>query len=186
MQMNLFRPAFAPGQFDVVLCNGVLHHTADPYGGFRSIASLVKPGGFIVIGLYNIYGRLFTDFRRQIFKLIGGRAKWVDPILRQPGMSGEKRRAWFADQYQHPHESKHTFGEVLQWFDETGFDFIRGIPALRPDDDGLDGLSLFDRQSPGTPLEHGIVQATQIVAAGQREGGFFIMIGRKPFVQQAR
>jgi SAM-dependent methyltransferase len=186
MQMNLFRPAFAQEQFDVVLCNGVLHHTADPYGGFRSIASLVKPGGYIVIGLYNTYGRLFTDFRRQVFKLIGGRAKWVDPILRQPGMSGEKRRAWFADQYQHPHESKHTFGEVLQWFDETGFDFVRGIPALRPDDDGLDGVSLFDSQSPGSPLEHGIVQATQIVAAGQREGGFFIMIGRKPFAQRAQ
>ena len=94
-------------------------------------------------------------------------------------MSSEKRRAWFADQYQHPHESKHTIGEVLEWFDETGFEFVRGIPALRPDDDGLDGETLFDHQSPGTPTERGIVQATQIVAAGQREGGFFIMIGRK-------
>jgi hypothetical protein len=50
----------------------------------------------------------------------------------------------------------------------------------------LDGVSLFDGQSPGSPLEHGIVQATQIVAAGQREGGFFIMIGRKPFGQRAQ
>ena len=35
--MNLFKPCFKPEQFDVVLCNGVLHHTADPWGGFQSI-----------------------------------------------------------------------------------------------------------------------------------------------------
>ena len=35
VQMNLFKPCFKPEQFDVVLCNGVLHHTADPWGGFR-------------------------------------------------------------------------------------------------------------------------------------------------------
>ncbi len=36
VQMNLFKPCFKPEQFDVVLCNGVLHHTADPCGGFQS------------------------------------------------------------------------------------------------------------------------------------------------------
>jgi len=179
-QMNLFRPSFKNEQFDVVLCNGVLHHTADPYGGFKSILQLVKPGGYIVIGLYNTYGRLFTDIRRQIFRLTGGSAKWVDPVLRRTGLSSEKRRAWFADQYQHPHESKHTFGEVLDWFEETGVEFVRGIPALRPDDDGLHGETLFEPQSPGSAFERGIVQAMEITAAGQKEGGFFIMIGRKP------
>jgi SAM-dependent methyltransferase len=42
VQMNLFRPAFRPGSFDVVISNGVLHHTSDPYGGFRSILRLLK------------------------------------------------------------------------------------------------------------------------------------------------
>ncbi len=179
MQMNLFRPAFAPEQFDVVLCNGVLHHTADPHGGFRTILQLVKPGGHIVIGLYNTYGRLLTDLRRQLFRATGNRAKWIDPILRRRDISGGKFRAWFADQYQNPHESKHTMGEVLRWFDEAGVDFVRGIPALRPDDDGLEGESLFAPQPRGSTLDHGVVQAMQILA-GQKEGGFFIMIGRKP------
>jgi SAM-dependent methyltransferase len=186
MQMNLFRPIFKPGQFDVVLCNGVLHHTADPYGGFRSILSLVKPGGYIVIGLYNTYGRLLTDARRQLFRLTRGTAKWIDPVLRQTGLSHDKRRAWFADQYQHPHESKHTFGEVLDWFRENEIEFVRGVPALRPDDDGLEGGSLFEPQPAGTGLDHFLVQATEILAAGQREGGFFIMIGRKPGLEDLR
>jgi carbamoyltransferase len=180
MQMNLFRPAFRHEQFDVLLCNGVLHHTADPYGGFRSLVPLVKPGGHIIIGLYNKYGRLFTDFRRQLFRMTRGHGKWIDPLLRKGGISSEKRRAWFADQYCHPHESKHTFGETLRWFDEAGLRFVRGVPALRPDDDGLDGNSLFEPQPRGTAFEHFIVQATEIFSAGQKEGGFFIMIGQKP------
>lgn len=180
MQMNLFRPAFKPGQFDVLLCNGVLHHTADPYGGFRNLVPLVKPGGYIIIGLYNKYGRLFTDFRRQLFRITRGHAKWIDPLLRKGGISSEKQRAWFADQYCHPHESKHTFGETLRWFDETGLRFIRGIPSLRPDDNGLDGYNLFEPQLRGTAMDHFIVQATEIISAGQKEGGFFIMIGQKP------
>ena len=180
MQMNLFRPAFKPEQFDVVLCNGVLHHTADPYGGFQGLLPLVKPGGYIVIGLYNTYGRLFTDLRRGLFRLTQGRAKWIDPILRKGGVRADKRRAWFADQYCHPHESKHDFGEVLRWFDNNGIQFVRGIPAMRPDDDGLDGISLFTPQPRGSKLDHFVVQATEIISAGQKEGGFFVMIGQKP------
>ncbi|MGH7389918.1 MAG: methyltransferase domain-containing protein [Candidatus Rokuibacteriota bacterium] len=57
LQMNLFRPAFRPESFDVVISNGVLHHTGDPRGGFASILRCLRPGGFIIIGLYNTYGR---------------------------------------------------------------------------------------------------------------------------------
>ena len=180
MQMNLFRPALKPEQFDVVLCNGVLHHTADPYGGFCGLVPLVKPGGHIIIGLYNTYGRLMTDMRRLIFRLTRGNLKWIDPQLRKLGLSEGKRKAWFADQYCHPHESKHTFGEVLQWFDNNGLDFVCGVPALTPETGGLENTNLFEPQPRGTALDRGVVQAMEIFAAGQKEGGFFVMIGRKP------
>ena len=180
LQMNLFRPSLRPEQFDVVICNGVLHSTADPYNGYKALVPLVNPGGYIIIGLYNVYGRLLTDLRRQVFRFTGGRAKWIDPILRSSSLSDHKRRAWFADQYRHPHESKHTFGEVLNWFDETGIRFIRGVPAMRYEDDGLAGCSLFEPQPRGTTLDRFVAQATQVFGSGQREGGFFVMIGRKP------
>jgi hypothetical protein len=117
-----------------------------------------------------------------MFKATGGQAKWIDPILRKSGLSDDKRRAWFADQYCHPHESKHTFGEVLRWFDDNGIDFVRGVPAMRPEDDGLAGTSLFEDQPRGSSMDHFVVQASEIIAAGQKEGGFFVMIGRKPGV----
>jgi len=71
VQQNLFRPAFRDESFDLVICNGVLHHTSDPRGGFRSISRLVKHGRFIIIGLYNTVGRLSTDLRRFLFRATG-------------------------------------------------------------------------------------------------------------------
>jgi carbamoyltransferase len=178
VQMNLFRPAFERGRFDVVLCNGVLHHTSDPKGGFAALVPLVRPGGHIIIGLYNTYGRLATDARRGIFRLTGGRATWLDPYLRT-SIGAEKRRAWFADQYQHPHESKHTYGEVLEWFDEAGLQFVRSLPSSDPEVGSLESDELFRPTRPGSARDRFLSQARQIVT-GSREGGFFLMIGRRP------
>jgi SAM-dependent methyltransferase len=179
VQTNLFRLPFEPEQFDVILCNGVLHHTSDPRRGFEGLLPLLKPGGHIIIGLYNTYGRLMTDLRRKIFRLTNGAAKWIDPYLRSAPISQAKRRAWFADQYLHPHESKHTIGEVLQWFEQAGLVFVRGVPSVINREEDLEATGLFTPSGAGSAWDHFCVQTKQTVA-GSREGGFFIMIGKLP------
>jgi len=178
VQMNLFRPSVRPESFDVVVCNGVLHHTADPFGGFEHLVPLLRPGGHFVVGLYNRYGRLVTDFRRVFFRLSRGRGRWLDPRLRGTGLSPDKSRAWFEDQDRHPHESKHTIGEVMRWFERCGIDFVRAIPATRLGSDALDTGDLFQPVRAGGPAQQLLSELGQ-VATGSREGGFFLMIGRK-------
>jgi SAM-dependent methyltransferase len=178
LQMNLFRPALRDEQFDVVLCNGVLHHTSDPAGGFERIARLVRPGGHVVIGLYNRWGRLALDARRVVFRASGGRMRWLDAHLRSTPMSREKQESWFNDQYRHPHESKHTMGEVLGWFDRHGFEFVNAVPKTRPWDTFSDAERLFEPAERGTHLDRALAQAKMVVT-GSREGGFYIMIGRR-------
>jgi SAM-dependent methyltransferase len=167
-----------PARFDVVLCNGVLHHTADPFGGFSGLVPLLKPGGIFVVGLYNQLGRLGMDLRRHVLRATGGRAAWIDPHLRSTRMSAAKRRAWLADQYRHPHESKHTMGEILGWFSRCGLELVRGVPALSWVDDDLGESGLFSQGSAGSVLSRAAAQV-RMISAGNREGGFFIMIGRK-------
>jgi SAM-dependent methyltransferase len=179
VQMNLFRPAFKPRTFHLVISNGVLHHTSDPFLAFRSISELVKPGGYVLIGLYHRYGRLITDTRRLLFKLSGDRWKGLDPNLRRPTSSAAKQRAWFADQYKHPHESKHTIGEVLGWLRETGFQFVKSIPVSRPFRSFQADENLFTPDRPGNALERLVVELGMI-RQGSREGGFFVVIGRRP------
>jgi hypothetical protein len=131
-----------------------------------------------VIGLYNRYGRLATDLRRMLFALSGGRGRWLDPRLRELLDSPDKRRAWYEDQYRHPHESKHTTTEVLRWFEANDLDFVRAIPDLRPFRNALDCDDLFEPTSAGGALPQLAAQLGQVLS-GVREGGLFVMIGRR-------
>jgi SAM-dependent methyltransferase len=178
LQMNLFRPIFKPASFDLVVSSGVLHHTSDPFRAFQSISTLVKPGGYLMVGLYHRWGRLITDFRRLVFRLTRDRFTFLDPNLRQGGFAAAKRRAWFMDQYKHPHESKHTIGEVLGWLRQIGFRFVTSVPRSKPFQPFGDGDSLFRPEPAGSWLERGMVELGMALR-GSREGGFFVVTARR-------
>ena len=185
MQMNLFRPCLKPGSFDLVIANGVLHHTSDPLLAFQSIARLVKPGGYILLGLYHRYGRLVTDLRRLVFRLSGDRFTILDPNLRRDGFAPAKRRAWFMDQYKHPHESKHTIGEVLGWLEPAGFDFVKSVPRSKPFLPFSERENLFEPEEPGSWIERLMVELGMIFR-GSREGGFFVVTARSAALPSAQ
>ena len=43
--------------FDMIDASGVLHHMADPIEGWRTLLSLLRPGGFMHVALYSRLGR---------------------------------------------------------------------------------------------------------------------------------
>ena len=43
--------------FDVIEAVGVLHHLAEPMAGWRELCSLLRPGGFMLVGLYSELAR---------------------------------------------------------------------------------------------------------------------------------
>jgi 2-polyprenyl-3-methyl-5-hydroxy-6-metoxy-1,4-benzoquinol methylase len=178
-QMNLFRLPLQPERFDVVICTGVLHHTADPRLGFRGLLPLVKPGGHVLIGLYNRYGRLKTRYRRGLARVLGERVAALDPYLEAFRVTRDKRRAWFMDQYRNPHESLHTMDEVLRWFDEAGLRFVRALPStVFGSRFALEYRnSLFDEEPRGSRIDRLFSQLQQMVE--DTEGGLFIVIGRR-------
>lgn len=178
LQMNLFKPVFKAESFDFVISNGVLHHTGDPFLGFETLVKCLKPGGFVIIGLYNTYARLTTDCRRAIFRLTGDRLTFLDPRHRVKGLSDIRKQAWFKDQYKHPHESKHTIDEVLGWFDRVGVEFVNSIPKAMAAQPFTADEKLFEPQPRGSTADHFLVQAGMLLGGG-REGGLFVMIGRK-------
>jgi len=177
VQINLFRPPFADESIDVVISNGVLHHTSDPEGGFRSIAGKVKPGGYVLIGLYNWLGRLPTLWRRRLIALFGDRMAMLDSRLRGGALNAGRWAAWFRDQYQHPHESKHSMDEVLGWFARDRIEFISSIPSIG-DAEFHDDEPIFQPHSSGRRLDR-LSSEIEMLLSGGVDGGLFIMIGRK-------
>ena len=177
LQMNLFRPPFADGTFDVIVSNGVLHHTADPAGGFRALAAKLKPGGIFIVGLYNSLGRLPTLWRRRLIEMFGDRMSMLDARLRGQKLNSGRWAAWFRDQYKHPHESRHSISEVLDWFDAAGFEFQSSIPAIGGAQ--IDkNWRLFKAHPVGTNFDRVSAELAMLLSGGT-DGGLFIMIGRK-------
>ena len=177
-QMNLFRPVFKNETFDTVICNGVLHHTYRAFEGLKIITNLLKMNGYLIIGLYNKYGRLFTKLRKQIFRYTGKKFHFLDSYLLRDDIAGIKRTAWFLDQYHNPHETTHTFGEVLKWFEKTGIEFVSSIPLLGSISGIDEDFDIFEQMSSGNKISRFISQVAMPFITN-REGGYFIMIGRK-------
>ena len=178
VQMDLFQLACRGETFDYVFSNGVLHHTADARLAFQNLCHLVKTNGFIIVGLYNRYGRLLLNARKLIFRLTGSRLLWLDCFLRQRSLGEDKKRIWFLDQYRHPHEETWSVDDVLQWFNSNGIEYVNSIPKINPGERLTLDERLFEPHAPGTRFDHFLSQLGWIFTKG-REGGFFILIGRK-------
>jgi 2-polyprenyl-3-methyl-5-hydroxy-6-metoxy-1,4-benzoquinol methylase len=56
-QADILKLASLERTFDVIDCSGVLHHMAEPFEGWRILLTLLRPGGFMHIGLYSETGR---------------------------------------------------------------------------------------------------------------------------------
>lgn len=55
-QASIYELPFAPGQFDKVVCIGVLQHTPDVEKSVHSLINMVKPGGELVVDFYPYKG----------------------------------------------------------------------------------------------------------------------------------
>ena len=52
VQGDILNPPFAPGSFDFVIADQVLHHTPDCHRAFKAMAALVIPGGQLAAYVY--------------------------------------------------------------------------------------------------------------------------------------
>ena len=134
---DLFELPFGDNSFDIVISQGVLHHTSDPLRGFKELVRVCKPGGFIAIYLYN----KFNHWRHNLQKARVSRLAGAD-IERRFAVAHRLygRRpvaemspadvAGFYDQYCHPHKSDHTVGETLEWFRAHHLQYWGSYPPL--------------------------------------------------------
>jgi SAM-dependent methyltransferase len=179
VESDLNRPGLRDGAFDVVYCSGVLHHTPDPEAAFARVARLARPGGMIVLGLYNAVARIPLRLRRVAARMTGYRWIPFDPVLTERTHEPARREAWLRDQYRHPEEHRHTVGEVLKWFRANDVEFVRAYPSAQVHDEAPDDL--FAPEPDAWAPERWLAQIGWMGSLGG-EGGLFIMVGRRASV----
>ncbi len=130
--------------FDLVYCTGVLHHTPDPIGGFKELVRLVRHGGKILVSLYNSVAFVPREMRRSLVRWLAGDDLDARVRLARRLFPRTARRLTRGDRIDHdsalydyfaiPHESMHSIGEVLRWFERTGLDYCGAFPPARVED----------------------------------------------------
>jgi SAM-dependent methyltransferase len=125
--------------FDLIEAAGVLHHLADPLAGWRVLLSLLRPGGFMVIGLYSEIARAEIVEARALIAELGYRANTEDiRRCRQALISvdGGRRFQTFTasmdffsisgcrDLLFHAQEHHFTIPQIARFLAETGLAFV--------------------------------------------------------------
>jgi len=80
-------------QFDLIESLGVLHHLADPWVGWRALLSLLRPGGFMLLGLYSEMARrpVLAARARIAERGFGGGADDIRSFRQELIQSGDPR-----------------------------------------------------------------------------------------------
>lgn len=69
LRADIFSFPFPPGTFDIVWCNGVIHHTPEPYKAFECLSRMVKPEGILYVWVYEDRFSPFNQLK-DIFRLL--------------------------------------------------------------------------------------------------------------------
>ncbi|MEM0979647.1 MAG: class I SAM-dependent methyltransferase [Cyanobacteria bacterium P01_H01_bin.58] len=142
---SLFDVDQVPGEFDLINCVGVLHHTPDPVGGIQALAKKLAPGGLLHIFVYGELGRWEIKLMQEAIGLLQGdrQGDYQDGVavgrqifaalpennrLRQ---REQERWSWenqrdecFADMYVHPQEIDYNINTVFELIDASGLEFV--------------------------------------------------------------
>jgi len=140
--MDILECDFPDNSFDYSYSVGVLHHTGDPERGFRQLVRVTRPGGLVIVSLYSQYSRRLLRCKQTICRWLGGddidaRVRWGRLLFGRTLRKLDKRyhglntEQMTYDIFGFPHESLHTAGEVLRWFDANGIRFKGAFAPLR-------------------------------------------------------
>lgn len=66
---------------DITICNGVIHHTLDPFQSFQELVRITKPGGRIFLGVYCRWNPYFYLIHRAAWPIRYMYWNWSERIL---------------------------------------------------------------------------------------------------------
>jgi 2-polyprenyl-3-methyl-5-hydroxy-6-metoxy-1,4-benzoquinol methylase len=169
-------------KFDYLLCMGVLHHTTNAYQSFKNILPLLKDGGYICIGLYNLFGRIPLKLRKLLVRTVFKNNQDVKDYFMKLQIGEvediEKARGWWHDQYMHCHETSHTVGEVLRWFKKHDIKFLNTLPSTEFNDQSIFGFASTFCQDSYPNIFIRFYKQLFWIWRTHHEGGYWLTFGK--------
>jgi len=134
-QADILKLASIDRTFDLIEVSGVLHHLADPIAGWRVLLGLLRPGGFMHVGLYSELARRDIVAARAFILEQGYRPTADDirrcrqDLLNSPLSGVAKASDFFStsecrDLLFHIQERRLTIPQIKSFIVENGLKFI--------------------------------------------------------------
>jgi glycosyltransferase involved in cell wall biosynthesis/ubiquinone/menaquinone biosynthesis C-methylase UbiE len=132
--------------FDVVISDGVLHHTADPFAAFQEDIRVLRQGGVLYLGVYRKGG-----YYHYLYRYPGAVIRWLErfssgrlllhltlvPIYFLAHLLKSKgRRTWrgavnlFYDYFITPQAEFYSEADIEQWFSMAGLERMAYFPKV--------------------------------------------------------
>jgi len=131
-QADLLELGALETRFDLIECSGVLHHMRDPLAGWRVLLSLLKPGGFMKLGLYSEAARRNIVAAREVVKGLSvaeARRRIFELPASHPGRAVTSLRDFYSasgtrDLVLHVQEHRFTIPQLASAIAELGVEFL--------------------------------------------------------------
>lgn len=172
VQADLFEYKTKPA--DLVISNGVLHHTSDCMSGIEKCIDLTKSGGGVFLGLYHKYGRKpFLDYFSELKSISDDEEYLFDEYRKLDNRHKDivQAKSWFLDQVLHPFETQHTLKEVMEVFERKNVRLV--CTSINSYDRNIDLDMLYEKEK--EYYEIGI----KYLEEGRYFPGFFYILGKK-------
>jgi hypothetical protein len=121
----------------------VLHHTSSPERGIANLVRALKPGGFLMVRVFQLWGRLslvqkWSLWRVWFVRNVGGRTPEarVRFAERWGYRKGEEvshgllKKTYLYDNYGVPHVTHHTYGAILGWLKRNHLNYLSSNPPM--------------------------------------------------------
>lgn len=133
---SLLEIPYPDESFDIVWCNGVLHHTVDPDRALQEVVRVLKVGGHLWLYLYGAGGIYWfmVDFLREWLRDID--VRWTLAALLLAG-TPTGRIAEFIDDWYVPILKRYTVADVSRRLQELGIAHPRYLKAGMPYDTSM-------------------------------------------------
>ncbi len=104
---------------DIAISIGVLHHTPDLAAAIRRLGGMfVRPGGYVLLGLYHALARapLISHFDKMREAGASEKEQWDEflRLHRHKDVDPRRMKSWFRDQVSHPHETMVMLHQVIE------------------------------------------------------------------------
>jgi tetratricopeptide (TPR) repeat protein/2-polyprenyl-3-methyl-5-hydroxy-6-metoxy-1,4-benzoquinol methylase len=137
-QADILKIGSVARTFDIIESVGVLHHLAEPFAGWRTLLSRLRPGGFMGLGFYSKLARRHIVRAREIIAARGyaSTPRDIRRFRQDPALHASAELQWLTmspdfystsecrDLLFHVHEQHLTLGQIESFIAQSGLHFI--------------------------------------------------------------